>query len=58
MNFNYMSMYKPFVNFTSSEYTALEIQFWSVNYMLVARICKKFEQTSRVASGVHSESNI
>ena len=53
-----MSMYKPFVNFTSSEYTALEIQFWSVNYMLVARICKKFEQTSRVATGVQSESNI
>ena len=26
------------------QYTVLEIQFRSVNYMLVARICKHFEQ--------------
>ena len=30
------------------EYMVLEIQFWTVNYMLVARICKNFEQNKPV----------
>ena len=29
---------------TICQYKVLEIQFWSVNYALVARICKNFEQ--------------
>ena len=32
------------LNLLPIEYTVLEIHFWSVNYMLVARICKIFEQ--------------
>ena len=33
-------------------YTILKIQFWSVNYTLVAMICKDFEQNKPSWSGV------
>ena len=32
----------------SSQYKVLEIQFLSVNYTLVARICKKFQSKQAV----------
>lgn len=40
------------------EYTALEIQFQSVNYALAAWISKNFEQNNHIGSVVQGERTI